>query len=553
MKSSQPCRLYTKRQGFSQMKGIRAVSPIRSLDEKSSGALQMNRWPQATGVKRSERIGTVHCMAGMHLLRRTRVFLIASLLGWNAWSQPPDRLDAISAALNDRSFANALQLLRPALAASPNDPQLWAMQGTAYAGMGNNKEALASFQRSLKIAPDYLPALKGSAQIEFETGRAAGIPLLEKILRAKPNDLTAHGMLAVLEYQQGDCVAALPHFEKAASLFESRPAALHAYAACLVKEKRFEKAAEVFHKSLAPNPEDPQGLRILASIQLMAQHPQDAINTLEPLLIANPDASTLELASQAYEQSHDTERAVATLRQAILLEPTNVNLYVDFAAISAKHQSFQVGINVVDDGINLQPKAAPLYFARGMLYVQLSEYEKAQSDFDTAYKFDPMQSLTAAAQSLTAVQQNDLGRALTGVQEKLAGRPNDPILLYMQADVLAQQDPQPGTAEFQTAMNSAKKAVAMNPALGPAHTVLAKLYMVEGQYPEAAAECRRALQADPTDQTAVYHLIRALRKTDQRGEIPDLLKQYALLRQQAANKKREENRFKLVEGDSQPK
>jgi predicted Zn-dependent protease len=150
---------------------------------------------------------------------------------------------------------------------------------------------------------------------------------------------------------------------------------------------------------------------------------------------------------------------------------------------------------------------------------------------------------------LTAVQQNDFSKALAGIQEKLRARPNDPILLYMQADVLAEQDPQPGTSEFNTAMNSAKRAVSLNPALGPAHTVLAKLYMAAERYPDAVAECRKALHDDPADQTALYHLVRALRKTDQRNEIPGLLKQLAVLRQQANNKKREENRFKLVEGD----
>jgi tetratricopeptide (TPR) repeat protein len=501
------------------------------------------------------RIGLVFVPSGviMHLFRRTGVFLIANLLIWNALAQAPNRFEAITSALNNRSFSKALELLGPALKASPADPQLWAMQGTAYAGLGNKEEALASFKRAIKIDPDYLPALRGAAQIDFDAGSAAGIPLLEHMLRLRPTDTTAHGMLAILEYQRGDCLAALPHFEVATTLFEVRPAAMHAYASCLVQQKRFGKAAEIFRKSLAQNPGDPQGLRVLASIELMAQHPQDSLDTLAPLLGSNPDAQTLELASEAYEQSHDTEKAVDALRQAILLDPGNVTLYVDFAAISARHQSLQVGINVVNDGINLQPKAAPLYFARGMLYVQLSEYGRAQDDFDTAYNLDPTQSLTAAAQGLTAVQQNDLGRALAGVQEKLSGRPNDPILLYLQADVLAQQDPQPGTAVFKTAMTSAKRAVALNPALGPAHTVLAKLYMMAGQYPEAAAECRKALEAEPTDQTALYYLIRALRKTDQKGEIPGLLQQFALVRKQAASKKRGENQFKLVEGNAESK
>ena len=210
-------------------------------------------------------------------------------------------------------------------------------------------------------------------------------------------------------------------------------------------------------------------------------------------------------------------------------------------------------MNVVNDGISLLPKAAALYFARGMLYVQLSDYQKAQNDFDAAYKLDPKQSLTAAAQGLTAVQRNDLGSALAGVQEKLRARPDDPILLYMLADVTAQQDPEPGSTEFQTAINSARRAVTLKPSLGPAHTVLAKLYLVANRYPEAAVECRKALEDDPTDQTALYYLIRASGKTDQKGEVPALLKKLALMRHQAADKKREENRFKLVETQSDSK
>jgi len=459
----------------------------------------------------------------------------------------------VASALRDQQFDRALDLLKGALQAAPGNAQLWTMQGVAYAGRGQEKEALSSFRRALKITPDNIPALQGAAQIEYDAGSPSGIPLLEHLLRLRPNDLTSQGMLAVLEYQQGNCAAAVVHFENAGSLFDSRPPALHAYATCLVKLKRFDKAAMVFQKSLALNPDNRRERQVLASIQLMAHHSQESLTTLDPLLGANPDAETLELASAAYEDAHDTDKAVDALRQAILLDPQNVHLYVSFAAISATHQSFQVGINVVNDGINLQPKAAPLYFARGVLYVQLAEYDKAQADFEKAYDLEPTQSLSVAAQGLAAVQQNDLSHALVEVREKLERKPDDPILLYLQADVLSQQGVTPGSPEFQTAMRSAKRAVALRPALGPARSVLAKLYLQAGQYPEAAVQCRKALEIDPKDQTALYHLIQALRKTDKKGEIADLLKRLAVLRQQATKDEREQYRYKLVEGEAQSK
>jgi tetratricopeptide (TPR) repeat protein len=495
-------------------------------------------------------------MTLVQMLRlRVLVWITAPLLLLSsvAAQSGEDSVPQIAAALRAEQYDKALEMLRVALQKVPANSELWTMRGVAYNGLGNKKEALGSFRRALKFAPDNVPALQGAAQIECDRGDAAAIPLIEHLLRLRPNDLTSHGMLAVLDFQQGNCVEAVAHFEKAASLFESRVPALHAYGTCLVKLRQPDKAADVFKKSLALNPEDKRERQVLASVQLMSHQPEQAIATLDPLLSNMPDASSLELASEAYEDAHDTEKAVEALRQAILMEPQNVNLYVNFAALSATHQSFSVGINVVNEGIDLQPKAAPLYFARGVLYVQIAEYEKAQADFDKAYALDPSQSLSIAAQGLASVQQNDLANALAGVEEKLARRPDDPILLYMRADILAQQGPEPGSTEFQTAMRSATQAVRLRPSLGPARGVLAKLYLENGQYAEAAEQCKKAIEIDPKDQTAVYHLIQALRKTDRQEEIPELLKRLATLRQSATNEEREQYRYKLVEGDTDSK
>ncbi len=493
-------------------------------------------------------------MTALVSFRKTCAAALPILLLSCALAQtPPDRVDAIASALQARNFDKALELVRPALKDSPGNGELWTMQGVAYAGLGQKENALASFQKALKIAPDNIPALHGAIQIQFEAGHAGAIPLLQHLLRLRPGDITSRGMLAVLEYQQGNCAAAVANFEKTGSLFDSQLPALHAYATCLVRLRRLEQATDVFERALTLNPDDRRERQLLASLQVMAHKPQDALATLNPLLSAgNPHAEVLELASRAYEDSHDTDKAVDALRQAILLDSQNVNLYLDFAAISAAHQSFQVGINVVNEGIGLRPKAAPLFFARGVLYVQLAEYDKAQADFETAYELDPSQSLSVAAQGLAAVQQNDLDHALASVQEKLAKKPDDPILLYLRADVLAQKGAEPGTAEFRTAMDSAKRSVALRPTLEPARGVLAKLLLQGGQYAESAAQCKKALELDPKDQTALYHLIQADRKSGNKSELPELLKRLALLRQDATKEEREQFRYKVVEGDAPP-
>jgi len=462
-----------------------------------------------------------------------------------------DRMRAASEALRSSKFAEALQILQPAVQQSPGNKQLWMLQGLAYLGEKKKREALASFRSALKISPDYLPALEGAAQIEFDAGSKAAVPLLEHVLRLKPDDPTSHAMLAVLASKQGDCATAIQHFEKSGALTSSQPTALQQEGFCLLKLKQLDRAVAVFEHALELNSGDTRSRSQLAAVQLMADKPKGAVRTLAPLLQANPpDAKVLRLAASAYEASGDTPEAVRTLRKAIVTDPRNTDLYLDFANLSMDHQSFPVGIEMINSGLKLQPESAPLYLARGILYVQLARYDEAEADFDKANALDPAGSLGSVAQGLEAVQINDPDRALVTVRAKLAKKPNDPYLLYLQADVLAQKGTEPGSPEFQAALRSAKRAVTLQPLLTAARDVLAKLYLQAGQTQLAIEQCRKALETDPKDQTAVYHLIQGLRKTETKSEIPGLLKRLAELRAESSRQEIERNRYKLVQDNA---
>ncbi|MFZ0293342.1 MAG: tetratricopeptide repeat protein [Candidatus Sulfotelmatobacter sp.] len=461
------------------------------------------------------------------------------------------RVEPVTSALRQGQFDEALQLLQPELEQQPKNPQLWALRGIALSGKGNKKEALGAFEHALNVAPDYLPALEGAAQIEYDSGGNRAAPLLKQILKLRPADPTSHAMLAVLDYRRGDCAAAVPHFEQGRAVVDSQPEALQAYGDCLMKLKDTKKAIAIFVRALAQPNADAYARYRLASAQMAAQSPKDAIATLQPLLQQNTaDADVLALAASAYEADGNTPEAVRVLRQAILSDPHNVNLYVDFANISLDHQSFQVGVDMINAGLTVEPKAASLYVARGVLYVQLAQYDKAEADFEAADALNPGQSVGSAAEGLAAVQQNDPERALSTVRAKLAKKPNDAFLLYLQAQILTQRGPDPGSAEFHQAVKSAEKAIALRPSLTDARDILAKLYLQAGENEAAAEQSRKALNSDPKDQTALYHLIQALRKTGQTQDIPDLLKRLANLRIEGTKEEAKRNRYKLVEEKS---
>lgn len=488
-------------------------------------------------------------MSGMrfpvHLGPLTAMLVACSLV---AAQSSPEQVGAITSAMRAGQFDKALELVQTELQTSPKNPQLWAFRGIALSGKGDKKEALAAFHHALQNSPDYLPALEGAAQIEYESGSKEAVTLLQHILQLHPNDPTSHAMLGVLEYRSSDCASAVKHFEQSSSLLDSQPGALEEYGECLVQLKETDKAISLFSRVLAHSNGDSGARFRLASVQMIAQHPKDAIETLQPLLQGEaPNADVLALAASAYEGDGNTPEAVRILRQAIVSDPHNVNLYLDFANLCLDHQSFQVGVDMMNAGLAAEPKASPLYVARGVLYVQLAQYDKAEADFEKADTIDPRHSMGSAAEGLAAVQENDPERALARVRSKLVKHPNDPFLLYLQADILTQRGPDPGSSEFREAMASAKRAIQLRPSLASAHDVLAKLYLQAGQNDEAIAQCRKALSSDPKDQTALYHLIQALRKSGKTAEIPDLLKRLADLRREGTKQEAEHNRYKLVE------
>jgi len=186
-----------------------------------------------------------------------------------------------------------------------------------------------------------------------------------------------------------------------------------------------------------------------------------------------------------------------------------------------------------------------------VMYVQLAEYAKAESDFDQAERLDPQRALGSVARGLSQIQQNNLDQALVTVHAQLKVNPQDEFLQYVLAELLSRQGAQPGSPEFQQALNAGVEAVRLKPDFVLARDVLSRLYLQAGEVEKAIEQCRLALRDNPSDEMALYRLIRALQSSgrpDPAAEVPALLKRFTVLRDQARQRQAQESRYRLVEG-----
>ena len=462
-------------------------------------------------------------------------------------------ISSIESKIRSEQYDQALSALKSALRQSPGDQRLWTLEGICFALQANDTGALTAFNHAIRISPDYVPALKGEVQILYKTGDARAIPLLKRMLKSDPGDTTAHEMLAEFEARAGNCHTAVTQFDLSKNAIAKHPASLEAYGDCLFKLGRTADAIPVFRQLVPLLPGRTYPSYDLAVLLVATHQNAEAVKVLEPLLTPDQtDPDLLNLASQAYEATGNTPKAVALQRQAIVADPKDASNYVSFAILCLRHDSFKVGIAMLNAGLKRIPNNSSLYLSRGVLNVQIGEFDKAEADFKMAEKLDSAHTIASYAGDLATLERDNPSLALARVREQLKAHPRDPLLRLLLAKLIMTKGPDPQSPEFKEAMHDALVAAEIKPDLVGAHDQLAGMYMSLGQYDQAIKECRTALQYDPSNETALYHLIISLRHTGHKDDLRPMVKRLAELHKESLQRETDRKKFRLVEVPAPP-
>ena len=483
--------------------------------------------------------------------------LFAGLLVSEAVAQTPPPLQPqavaqspavapIVAALRAGNAAGALELARAELRIHPANCQVLSLEAVAFTAQQQPDAALDAFQRALQHCPAYLPALEGAAQIEFGRKSPKAVPLLDRILAQRPTDVLTHAMLASTLAGQRNCKAALPHFVAAQPAMPTHPELQQSYGSCLADTGDLPTALAQFQELASAHPSDAAQYNV-AVLQWRAGQGKEALHTLDPLLTSAQFESAFSLASRVAESLGDTAHAVAWLRQAILLAPENVDNYVAFANLAFIHNSFQVGIDVLNAGLQRLPSAAPLLVARGVLEMQISQQSQAIADFEQAHKLDPQLSLSVDALGIVQSQQHHDKASLDLFRKQAQQHPDDAVVQYLLAEQLGENE-NTGPDDLKDAIAAAKRATTLDPQYEPAHDLLAKLYLRAGQPGLAIEQAKLALAQDPNDQEALYQQLMASRRSGNTAAIKALVERLQQARAENEKKQHGIGQQRLIEG-----
>ena len=451
------------------------------------------------------------------------------------------------AALKRNDYRAALALLEPASGAGSADPRIWTLRGMALRGLDDAVKARESFGKALEIQPDYLPALMGAAEIDFEARSPAAEAMTRRILALRPDDPTANGMMGMILAAKDDCAAAIDHFRKSESTQGDNPAMLESLGGCLLRVRRAAEAAGVFERLLGLRPGNERAQFGLGLACHESGRPERALEILQVMAARDrPRPAVLVLTAEVLESLHRTPEALAALQKAVKLYPFEELNYISLADLCMEHGSYELGLEVLTAGERNIPGSARIRSMRGVILAQLGRHEEAEAAFAEASKLDPAEQAAAMGRSLTFQETGRLEESIRLLRQQLQESPGDGAVSYLLAQALITSGVRPSEPGFAEARKALEASLRWDPNQAEPRVALGKLLVRIGEMEEAARHFEAAARLDPTNRTATYQLMRALHKLGREQEAEDWRKRLRGQIQQGMEEDVQTNRYRLV-------
>jgi len=463
--------------------------------------------------------------------------------------------DCAAADVKRGRFDAAIRTLSAVIERTPRDVKALHLLGIALTGAGRVDEANRRYMTALELAPSFYTAARNLGINEFNAGRLdEAARRFEQVLTRAPADTIAHLHLGEIAYRQSRFEAAVAHYHKSGTLVGEHGTWLLHFGVSLLRHgqraaalarleglpkldavSRFEAglalaqagahldAARFFASARGgyPDPYRAAYNQVLTLTQGGAF--EDAIRVADELVQAGTATAELyALVSRAYLNTGRTKQATDALREAARLDPDREDTYIELALICLTHSDYDLGLEVIDLGLQHRPESPALHLHRGFLQSMRGETADAEASFEVARRRSPDSPLPYTALAMLWI---DAGRAdyaveqLRPVQRRLA----DPVLTYAFALALIRTGIDPASSQAAEAVEALRVSTRAKPAFAPAHTELGRLLLRRGDVKDAIASLERAVAADPNSTAALYNLAQAYRKQGNDGRARELI------------------------------
>lgn len=244
-------------------------------------------------------------------------------------------------ALARKDAEMGLQEVDAALALRPSDPEALETKSGLLMLRRDTVGAISQLDLALNATPLSQELRLARAELLMSIGRDRGAQAdVNAIFDITPTNATALFYNAILMFRSRQFADASVEFDKLGAQMDQFPRAYFYRAQIALEFGNTQSALESLDRLLKLQPQDAEGMRLAAQVELAAAKPERALALLSP--ITGPmsrDPGAIDMQGRAYFMLGRMQEAIESFRRATVIAPTNK----DFASHLAAAQT-QFGV-----------------------------------------------------------------------------------------------------------------------------------------------------------------------------------------------------------------
>lgn len=268
----------------------------------------------------------------------------------------------------------------------------------------------------------------------------------------------------------------------------------------------------------------------LALCYVATGQPVPAVKILQSLKEGgNGTGEVNNLLAQAYIGAGQDKEALSVFQQAVAQAPKDEKLYLFLSDACMDHQSYDLGLQILDEGLRHLPDSARLHYERGVFFSLESLPDSALRDYGAASKLAPDTEIAYMAAGQAALLQGNISEAVRITHEGVRAGYQNYILLALFGSAVASSGAEPREPVFAEAQAALEKSIAEHPSYEGSHLALAKLDLQVNRLDDAIEHLEIARKLAPADPSVYSHLGVAYRRKGNLAKAQEVLATLAKL------------------------
>lgn len=423
----------------------------------------------------------------------------------------------IALALRDQSGAEAK--VQRALSINPKSGDALLLKGQLQNLRGDRVGAISTFGEAIAASPNLLAArLERANSLVASNEDAKAREDVDAVLKLQPNSALAVYLKGAILARAKDYTGADAELTRLGSYISQFPRGFYFLALVKYNLGQGEQAADAASHYLAHNPNEPDAIKLAASIEIAGRRYSNAIKILNRSLdLGQADAEVLDLLGQAYSLNGQPAQAVQSLERASALAPDNVGILMRLASVRMAAGNSAGAANDFQHSLEIAPTRTDAAEALVTAALSAGDIDKAVLALAEVKKQEGNSEAVGNLGGLIRMAQVDLDGAAEVLRDTIKRFPQSTQTRINLARVLMVQNKPKEAAQL------LKEVLQQQPTNLIALTTMVPILLAEGDTQEAVAAMETAHGADPLNPSVTAALAGLMIQTNEAQKALDLV------------------------------